>query len=223
MWSAIGIIGGVCVIVGFLQLASLRRHRGILSILQGTISGLIWLAVGGLAMVCWLALHAFYAFAGSVPVAEVHCKWIGSQHFELTYQPIQHGQLGPPQQFQLRGDQWAISGGIVKWHPWLTALGVPSYHKPTRLSGRFMHSGDEAAAPPTVCDLNGGDDRVWWLFYRLDPYLPFVDAVYGSAAFLTVNPTLVAEVSVTPSGYLIKQKRPRTPVVSEPAAPRSPF
>ena len=177
----------------------LLRLRRLLAALICAVLGLL---CGSLLML----VHAFSSFAGEALVATVTTQRVAPKEFMLTYQLAQV----PPeaaQVFQLRGDQWAISGGIVKWHPWLTAVGLPSYHKPLRISGQFSHLDQQRAQPPTVDALAPGTDWFWEALYRADPYLPFVEAVYGSSAFVYVEPETVQEVYVTPSGYLIKRKR----------------
>ena len=176
----------------------LLRLRRLLAALICAVLGLL---CGSLLML----VHAFSSFAGEALVATVTTQRVAPKEFTLTYQLAQM----PPaaaQVFQLRGDQWAISGGIVKWHPWLTAVGLPSYHKPLRISGQFSHLDQQRAQPPTVDALAPGTDWFWEALYRADPYLPFVETVYGSSAYVYVEPQTVQEVYVTPSGYLIKRK-----------------
>jgi len=195
------ILGGCCVLTALLRGGPLAKLRSLML-------AVVLVSLGGLCLGFSLALRSFEAFTSSIQVAEVHCRWVGPKAFEATLLVIQDGKPQEPRTFPLRGDQWSISGGVVKWHPWLTALGVPSYHKPTRISGRYAKTAEETASPPTAFNLDGEPDRMWWFFYRLDPLLPFVEATYGSAAYTYVNPALVYEVFVTPSGYLIQQRRP---------------
>jgi hypothetical protein len=168
------------------------------------------------AAACWLVLaitlgsaalvvQLFHAFAGETLVAQVTTERIAPQRFTLTYQPAEPGK--PPKTMTLRGDQWAFTGGIVKWHPWLTALGLSSYHKPRWMSGQFADLGRQQAQPPTIYPLEPLTDPVWEGLYWADPYLPFVEAVYGSSAFVYVEPGIVQDVFVTPSGYMIKRQR----------------
>ncbi|MDP3703168.1 MAG: hypothetical protein Q8R78_02115 [Candidatus Omnitrophota bacterium] len=154
-----------------------------------------------------MLLQAFHAFTGETLVATVTTQRTAPQEFVLTYHPAEWAQEVPGQTVSLRGDQWAISGGLVKWHPWLTSLGLASYHKPIRISGQFSDLDQQRAQPPTVQALTPGTDWFWEALYRAAPSLPFVEAVYGSAAFVYVEPDVVQEIYVTPTGYLIKRKR----------------
>src|SRR3989338_3746801 len=154
-----------------------------------------------------MPLQAFHAFSGETLVATVTTQRTAAQEFVLTYHPAEWAEEAPGQSVSLRGDQWAIGGGIVKWHPWLTSLGLASYHKPIRISGQFSDLDQQRAQPPTVYALTPGTDWFWEAFYRAAPYLPFVEAVYGSAASVYVEPDVVQAIYVTTTGYLIKRKR----------------
>lgn len=170
------------------------------------IARLTLLVVIGLGLGLFLALRAAQAFIATTPVAEVRVSWTGPKRFTLTLARLEQGTKGATQSFELAGDQWTIGGGIIKWHPWLTALGVPNYHQLSRIGGGFLHAAEERRQPPSVVELNGGLGAVWWWLYRLDPYLPFIEAAYGSAAFMPVDPAHVHEVAVSVSGYLIRRR-----------------
>ena len=190
---------------GALLVLGLIRVRGVWPKLRRLLVGLILVGLGALASGLGLALRAFEMFSASTVVGEVRCRWLGPKEFELTWMAFHDHVPEPPQTFDLRGDQWSISGGIVKWHPWLTVLGLPSYQKLERLSGRYGRLADELRQPPTAVELDGGLDFLWWWLYRWDPMLPFLEAVYGSAAFVPVETGVVYEVAVSPSGYLIRR------------------
>ena len=55
--------------------------------------------------------------------------------------------------------------------------------------------------------LEPGVDRVWEWLYRAEPSVPFIDAVYGSAAYVYVESGTIQEIYVTPSGYVIKRQK----------------
>ena len=150
-------------------------------------------------------LQAFHAFSGETRVAQVTVRRLTPEEFELTYTPNETGAV--PRTVRLRGDQWVISGGIVKWHPWMTALGLSSYQRPMQLAGQFSNPVLQQARAPTLYLLAPERDWVLEGFVRLDPALPFVEAVYGSSAFVYLQPGVTQEVYVTPSGYLIRSKK----------------
>lgn len=194
--SATLIVWGLCA----WSLLSAVRVRGLLGKIRRLVAAAVWAGLGLLLSFLLVVLHAFQAFAGQTLVARVTTRQVGSEAFELTYTPATGGRaLIVP----LQGDQWSISGGIVKWHPWLTALGVKSYHQPRYLSGQFSSLDKQRSHLPTVYPLEPLADRVWEALYWADPYLPFIEAVYGSSAYVYVEPPRVQEVYVTPSGYLI--------------------
>jgi hypothetical protein len=188
LWSALGVLRGPGV---------LRRARRLADMAFCAVLGLV---LAGLLVIT----RAFLAFSGETFVAQIATRRVSPLEFELTYTPASNS---PARQVRLRGDQWTVSGGIVKWHPWLTALGWTSYHKPMRLSGQFSRLEEQRRQTPSVEPLyEPGVDRVWETFYWADPALPFVEAVYGSSAYAYVEPDAVQEIYVTPSGYLIKRK-----------------
>ncbi len=183
------------------------RVRGVVHRLKRLVAALGCGMVGiGLTALVVL-LHSFQMFAGETLVARVSTARLSPEEFELTYVPVRGAQ---PQRVRLRGDQWSVGGGVVKWHPWLTMFGVPSYHKPLRLSGQFSRLERQRAQPPTVEVLDPTGDRVWETLYRVSPWLPFIDAVYGSCAYVYVEPAVTQEIYVTISGYLIKRASSHT-------------
>ena len=165
----------------------------------------------GLLLGALLALgQAFQIFSGETLVARVTTSRVSPDEFELVYAPApRDGVSVPPLTVRLRGDQWSISGVVVKWHPGLTFLGVASYHRPTRLSGQFSDLQQQRAHFPTVYPLAPASGWLWTWLYWTDHYLPFVEAAYGSAAFVYVEPGTPQDVYVTPSGYLIKRASSR--------------
>ena len=190
LWQLVGVIRGPGILGRFKHLIGLTLYSG-LGILLGAVV---------------ILLHVFQAFAGEALVARVTTHRLGPQEFELTYTPADPSaaSFGP---IQLRGDQWAVSGGIVKWHPWLTALGLKSYHRPMRLSGQFSRLDQQRAHAPTVFSIEPSADRTWEALYWADPYLPFVETVYGSSAYVYVEPDVVQELYVSATGYLIKRAK----------------
>ena len=148
-------------------------------------------------------LHIFQAFAGETLVADVRIRPLSQERFELTYQPT-GAQDTDARSFELQGDQWIVTGGIVKWHPIFTSFGWKSYHRPMRIGGQYADVARQNTAPPSVHALSPRTDEFWEALYRIQGRLPFVEAVYGSGAYAYAEAGVRYQIYVTPSGYLIK-------------------
>lgn len=179
------------------------RGPGLVRRMKRLAAAVVWAALGALLGGLLLLVHAFHAFTGETLVAHVTIQPLAPDEAELTYRSASGGL---EQTLRIRGDQWAISGGMIKWHPWLTAAGLRSYHKPMRINGQFASLQRQRAQAPTVYALEPGTDFIWECAYRLSRYLPVIDAVYGSSAYAYTNPRDTYDVYVTPSGYVIKRR-----------------
>ena len=202
--TLLAVLTGLAWLIGFVCWIRVVRSRGLVRKLKHLIEALVVTALCLLLSTVLVVVHAFQAFSGETLVARVTARRLSPLEFELTYLPA-----GRPESAALHatleGDQWMISGGMVKWHPWLTMVGLKSYHKPLRLTGQFSDAAMQRERLPTLALLTSAGDRFWEALYRADPYLPFVEAVYGSAAYAYVEPDVIQEVYVTPSGYMIKR------------------
>jgi hypothetical protein len=174
-----------------------RRVRALLGAIAGT-------SLGSLLIMLLVVIRAFQSFSGETLVARITMRKLAPHEFELTYAPSD--VTAPVITVPLRGDQWAVSGGIIKWHRWLTALGLRSYHRPTRLAGQFSSLAKQRAQPPTVYAIADDRDWMWERVYWIAPYLPLIDAAYGSSAYVYMEPRATFELYVTPSGYLVKRR-----------------
>ena len=105
-----------------------------------------------------VVVYAFKAFAGETFVARVTAQQVAPMEFELTYWPANTPE-SEAIHARLEGDQWMISGGMVKWHPWLTMLGLKSYYRPLRLTGQFSKADLQRSHLPTLALLAPEVDR----------------------------------------------------------------
>ena len=214
----LGLATATAWLLGIWLTLSAFRHPGIIRTPRTLVSAAGFAMLGTLLGSALILLHFFQTFSGETLVARVTARRLSPLEVELTYTPVRPGPSKQPawvddgqaaRRIRLAGDQWFLSGGIVKWHPWLTALGLKSYHRPMRLGGQFSDLKQQRAHRPTVYALEPVADRLWEALYWADRHLPFVEAVYGSSAYVYVEPGVTQEVYVTPSGYLIKRASER--------------
>ena len=110
----------------------------------------------------------------------------------------------------MTGDQWAIGGEILKWHPWLNLLGIKTCYKLSRISSRYLQVEAEKTRPRMVYELQGGTTPAWLFLYKAQQILPFVEAVYGNSTYTMAQPGTRWGIYVTLSGFLTRPLRPRS-------------
>ncbi|HEX9779907.1 MAG TPA: hypothetical protein VGB20_01685 [bacterium] len=199
--TALTALAGVAAIAA---LAGAVKTRGLLRRLRRVLAAVVLGAVACLGGAGVAFRHAFLTFTGETLVATVSVDARSGDDFTLTYAPAGGG---PATVALLRGDQWAVSGGIVIWHPVLGWAGVRSYHRPARLSGRFSKFARELDGAPSGVPLAEGPDWMWEWLYRLDKALPLVDTAYGTSAYAYADPGPVYEVLVSRTGYVIRRRK----------------
>jgi hypothetical protein len=107
---------------------------------------------------------------------------------------------GGPRRFVVRGGEWQIDARVLKWHGFAKLLGLNPHYRPERPSGRYASVHTEGKVFKTVYGLvleEGLDIR--GVVKRYERWLPFVDAVYGSAVNLPMANRARDEISVTRS------------------------
>ena len=143
--------------------------------------GLRLLALAGVTTLFALTLVQFLRLTTDVPVAQIELREVGPQRFIATASAPKIGT----RDFALSGDQWQIDARVVRWRLPALAAGVPPLYRLDRLSGRYQSVEQESEAERTAYALNPWDvPDIGELRRRLPNWLPFVDVVYGSGAYM---------------------------------------
>ncbi|MBL0311249.1 MAG: hypothetical protein IPP78_00775 [Holophagaceae bacterium] len=167
-------------IIAVLLMVGIRRTHGMGRFLRSVFGVgflLLALVLGGLS----LALHNYLHFADDIPVAQLSMKQLGPQHFQVTLVPAS----SKARTLDLHGDQWEVDARVVRWKVPAQLVGFPPLYQLERIGGRYLSIVQEREAMRSVHGLN--DDAlfdVWTLKHRFPRMLPFVDADYGSGAYL---------------------------------------
>jgi hypothetical protein len=164
--------------------------------------GFLLLSIAGLLFVVSLNLHTYARLTHEKPVAEIVFEARGPQRYRATLAQVPSGEM---QMFVLAGDEWQLDARVLKWKGWANLLGLDAQYRLERVSGRYRDIEQERNAERTVYALseNPGLD-VWTLSVDYPRWLPFVDAVYGSATYLPMAEGARYEVSITQSGLVAR-------------------
>jgi hypothetical protein len=195
-----GGFGAVLILGGLLSL--LRRHP--FRFILRTLTGLLLLAMGGLAGTIAVGLNGYRALTREEVAARVEVRPIGPQRFEATFLIPDR----PPVTYELAGDAIYVDAHILKWTPWANMLGLHTSYELDRATGRYDDLGQERSAERTVHSLALiADKRVdlFGLRKRYESLSPLYDTEYGSGTFVKVNKATTFEVRVSTTGLLIRE------------------
>jgi len=195
--AVLGLAGALFFIIAVRRL---RRRR----VMGGLFSGLTSLALFLLAACALLAaanLRTYQRLSAEQPAGELQFSATGAHQFNglLTF------PAGERAVFSLRGDEWQVDARILKWQAFANLLGFDSAYRLERISGRYSRVEDERSQPRTVYPVNPPDRVDLWEFvHRYHTWLPWIDALYGSAVFLPMADGALYEIKVSQSGLLAR-------------------
>lgn len=196
------ILAAVMLLVTLMQMFVLRDHlhrgrrlsAGIRAVVV-LLAFALTLALGGTG---WM-IHGYRLLDEETPVAEIDARILSPQQWAITL----HRPDGSVQKLTLSGDAWRMEALVVKWKLPAVLAGVPPLYRLDRLSGRYDDPGQEASAPRTVVDLRDGAEDLVALRRNELTWLPQVDAVFGSGAYLPLVDQGHYTVTLSRAGGLV--------------------
>lgn len=196
--------------VAFLWIAiSALRQRRLGRSLVTLLTGLLGLALAGLAAAVTIGVKGFRALTHEELAARVRTEPIGPQRFRATVE-LPEGESG---QFEISGDALYIDAHILKWKPVVNLLGLHTGYELDRVGGRYNVVADEQNKEHTIFPLRPERAVDLFGFVRRHPRLlaPLVDAQYGSGTFVGAEHPGRFDVMVSTSGLLIRPAADSTP------------
>ena len=190
-----------------LALACQRLYRARFIAATGSaLMGLLLLSLAGLLFVISLNLHTYARLTHEKPVAQIVFEARGPQQYRATLAEVPSGEM---QLFMLSGDEWQLDARVLKWQGWANLLGLDAQYRLERIGGRYRDIEQERNDQRTVYALseNPGLD-LWLLSTQYPRWLPFVDAVYGSATYMPMADGARYEISITQSGLITRPINP---------------
>jgi hypothetical protein len=164
--------------------------------------GILLLAIAAVFFVVSMNLHTYARLTHEQPVAEIVFEGGDPQQFRATLTQVPGGEM---RLLVLAGDEWQLDARVLKWRGWANLLGLDAQYRLERISGRYRDIEQERHDERTVYALseNPGID-LWTLSTQYPRWLPFVDAVYGSAVYLPMADGARYEVSIGQSGLIAR-------------------
>ncbi|MEA3193913.1 MAG: hypothetical protein QOD26_2246 [Betaproteobacteria bacterium] len=198
-FAAIGVLLALPLeILALRRLARIRIVGGAFYFLLGAVFILLGVAAGLVAA----SLHGYKRLTHEQVAAKVTLRQLSERQYALTLE----APGSPPRHFDLRGDEWQIDARVLKWRPAATIAGFDTLYRLERISGRYGDIIQERTAARTVHALASDDAPVdlWEVAKRYHTYVPMVDALYGSGAYVPMAEGAEYTVTVSASGLVIR-------------------
>lgn len=171
----------------------------------GLLLGLALLAGAGATIAALANLYTYQRLTAESLVATLTVRSYAPQDHVVTLTTAD----GARREFSVAGDEVQIDARILRWQGPALWFGLHTLFRLDRLAGRFAAAERERAGPRSVHPLsdNPGLD-LWALARRFERWLPWVDAVYGSAVYLPLADGARYEITITASGLAARPLNP---------------
>ena len=178
----------------------LRRRRLVGGALHGA-TALIFVLLSFCAVMLAANFRTYQRLSFEQPAGELQLTRTADRQFNavLTYPNGEHAS------FALRGDEWQLDARVLKWHAFANLVGFDTAYRLERIGGRYTTIEDERTQARTVYSLNPAQ-RIdpWDLVHRYHSWIPWMDALYGSATFLPMADGALFEIKVSQSGLVAR-------------------
>lgn len=174
----------LCALAALVQVRSARRRwreRRRFAAMHRALWSCAFLLLALLGTFGGLGLLGWHRLSSEATVATVEARLISPQRYAVVVTTPD----GMRREVELAGDDWQLDARVIKWSPSAVVLGAPPLYQLDRIGSRWRDLAREREAPRSVVALAPASTFGWWqLKQRYPRWLPWVDADYGSAAYL---------------------------------------
>jgi hypothetical protein len=191
-------LAGLLFLITAIRRFGLRHMSG--GFFHGT-SALVMFLVATILLLIGINLRTYQRLTDEAPAGELQFAKVGAHQYNgvLTYPG------GEVAYFPLRGDEWQIDARILKWTAIANFIGFDTAFRLERISGRYSSVEDERSQPRTVYELHPPSEiDLWALVHDYQRWLPWFDALYGSATYLPMADGALYDIKASPSGLLAR-------------------
>ena len=168
--------------------------------LRGTV-GLVFLCVCLAALFVIIDLFSYKKFIQEKPIATLSFEKLAEQKFNASLVILEEGK---EQIVEIHGDQWQMDARVIRWLGIFRSISPRPGYRLDRLSGRYYSLDDERLKARSVYSLGESEYALdfWSWLQNNGRFFPWIDAVYGSAAYLPMVDGAIYQVSLSGTGLL---------------------
>jgi hypothetical protein len=194
-------LGLILILAGLTALFGLHPLR----FMTRTLLGLLLVSLGVLEGTITIGIYGYRALTQEELAARISVRPYAPQRFtaKLLFPD------GRQASYTISGDEIYVDARILKWHPLANMLGLTTAYELDRIGGRYREVEQERAASRTLYPLGREKPVDLFALTKRFPFLGhFVDAQYGSAAYVPVGEPAELELRVSATGLLIRPAPP---------------
>ncbi|RFA26176.1 hypothetical protein CAI21_17765 [Alkalilimnicola ehrlichii] len=195
---SVALLGMLFSLVAYFRL----KRRRFLAAGGNGITACCLLSLAGLGFAVGLNLHTYQRLTHEQPVATLEFRELAPRQYLARLSLPESDEV---LLFEIYGDEWQLDARILKWQGIATVLGFDTQYRLERIAGRYQDVEGERSQPRSVYALS--DDAgvdLWRLARDNQRWLPWVDAYYGSAAYLPMREGAQYQIAVTQSGLVAR-------------------
>jgi hypothetical protein len=194
-------LGGILVLAGLTALFGLHP----LNFMTRTLLGLLLIALGLLEGTITIGIQGYRSLTQEDLAARISVRPYAPQRFSAKLRFPD----GREASYALSGDEIYVDARVLKWHALANMLGLATAYELDRIGGRYRDLEQERSAPRTLYTLGKEKPVDLFALARRYPFLEhFVDAKYGSAAYVPAVEPAELELRVSTTGLLIRPAAP---------------
>jgi hypothetical protein len=193
----------IAAIVAIGHAAGARRHwraRRRFAASHRALWSLVFVLLALIGAIGGTALLGYRRLAAETPIASIETRALGADRFAVDIALPD----GTRKTAEIAGDEWQLDARVIKWDPRAVVLGAPAVYRLDRLSGRWRDAAKEAESPKSVVALSSpAAIDLWQIKQAFPQWLPWVDADYGSGAYLPLVDGGRFDVTLAAAGGLV--------------------
>jgi hypothetical protein len=191
-------IGLILILAGLTALFALHPLR----FMTRTLLGLLLISLGMLEGTITIGIQGYRALTQEELAARISVRPYGPQRFTAKISFPDGREAG----YTISGDEIYVDARILKWHALANLLGLSTAYELDRIGGRYRDLEQERSAPRTLYTLGREKPVDLFALRKRFAFLEhFVDAEYGSAAYVPVGDYAELELLVSTTGLLMRQ------------------
>jgi hypothetical protein len=197
------IFAGLCAVLVLTSVFGARRHwreRRRFAACHRSLWSFVFLLLALLGAFSATALLGYRRLVTEIPLAVLEVRQVSPQRFAVRIEFPDGSHRG----VDIDGDQWQLDARVIKWQSYAVMLGAPPLYRLDRISGRYADAAQESERARSVVALDAKNPfDLLDLKRRFPQWLPWVDADYGSAAYLPLVDGGQYRVTLAPAGGLV--------------------